>query len=221
MPKPGLVVFDCDGVLVDSEMLAAEVLARELTEFGMAITATECIERYSGVAMVEVLRRIETERGRPLPDHFGETVRLRDEEAFRSRLKPVPGACAMLRALSLPRCVASSGRLAKMRLTLGITGLLEFLEPHLFSAEMVAHGKPAPDLFLCAALVMKKSAAECLVIEDSLAGVRAAVAAGMRVFGFVGGSHCASDHAQRLHEEGAERVFGRLVDLPELLTCSK
>jgi len=219
-PVPGLIVFDCDGVLVDSELLAAGVLARELSAIGFPMTAEGCIERFSGVAMPEVLRRIEDDRGRPLPTDFAETVRARDADAFRAELQPLPGARGMLAALTLPRCVASSGRLAKMRLTLAITGLLEFFEPHLFSAEMVARGKPAPDLFLHAAAEMHSPPADCLVIEDSLAGVRAGVAAGMRVFGFVGGSHCPPDHGRRLRDAGAERVFDRLAALPELLNGS-
>lgn len=217
MPRPALVVFDCDGVLVDSEVLAADVLACALTAHGVPMTAADCIERFTGMAITEMRQRVEVERGRPLPDDFEETIRKRDAEAFRTRLQPIAGAREMLSALSYPRCVASSGRLAKMRLTLGITGLLEFLDPHLYSAEMVVRGKPAPDLFLFAASALQTVPAECLVIEDSHAGVRAAVAAGMRVFGFVGGSHCTAEHGQKLRNAGAERIFSELAALPGLL----
>jgi HAD superfamily hydrolase (TIGR01509 family) len=216
-PQPDLIVFDCDGVLVDSELLAAAVLARELTALGFRMTTRGCIERYSGIAMGEVMRRIEAEWGQTLPPDFGENIRARDVEAFRTELQPVSGARAMLGSLAHRRCVASSGRLAKMRLTLSLTGLLEFFEPHVFSAEMVDRGKPAPDLFLHAADRMGVLPSRCVVVEDSLAGVRAAVAAGMRVLGFVGGSHCTKDHGRSLQDAGAETVFNRLADLPRLL----
>jgi HAD superfamily hydrolase (TIGR01509 family) len=214
---PALVIFDCDGVLVDSEIVAARVLARELTAIGIPLTAEDCIARYTGISMGSVLSLLEEEWGRAPPADFVERIRVADAEAFRAELRPVAGAREVVRALAHPKCVASSGRLAKMRLTLSLTGLLPFLEPYLFSAEMVARGKPAPDLLLYAAERMNVAASRCVVVEDSQAGVLAAVAAGMRVIGFAGGSHCAAGHEALLSAAGAELVFTRMTELPRLL----
>ena len=216
-PTATLVIFDCDGVLVDSEVVAARVLARELTAIGVPLTADDCIARYTGISMGSVLSRVEEEWGRPPPADFMERVRAADTEAFRAELRPVAGARKVVQELAQPKCVASSGRLAKMRLTLSLTGLLPFLEPCLFSAEMVARGKPAPDLFLYAADRMNFAPARCVVVEDSREGVRAAVAAGMRVLGFAGGSHCAPGHGALLRAAGASFVFTRMAELPRLL----
>ena len=216
-PTATLVIFDCDGVLVDSEVVAARVLARELTAIGFPLTADDCAGRYTGISMGSVLSRVEEEWGRPPPADFTERVRAADAEAFRAELRPVAGARKVVRALVQPKCVASSGRLEKMRLTLSLTGLLPFFEPHLFSAEMVARGKPAPDLFLYAADRMNFAPARCVVVEDSREGVRAAVAAGMRVLGFAGGSHCTPSHDALLRAAGASFVFTRMAELPRLL----
>jgi HAD superfamily hydrolase (TIGR01509 family) len=216
-PTATLVIFDCDGVLIDSEVVAARVLARELTAVGFPLTADDCLARYTGMSMGSVLSRVEEEWGRAPPADFMERVRAADAEAFRAELRPVAGARKVVRELARPKCVASSGRLAKMRLTLSLTGLLPFLEPHLFSAEMVARGKPAPDLFLYAADRMNFAPARCVVVEDSREGVRAAVAAGMRVLGFAGGSHCTPGHDALLRAAGASFVFTRMAELPRLL----
>ncbi|MBK8210321.1 MAG: HAD hydrolase-like protein [Rhodospirillales bacterium] len=149
-----LIIFDCDGVLVDSEVVSARVLASELTAVGFALSTADCIARYTGISMTSVAERVESQWGHPLPPDFLERVRARDAAAFQSELQPIEGAREVLAALDWARCVASSGRLEKMRLTLGLTGLLPFVEPHLFSAEMVAQGKPAPDLFVHAAQIM-------------------------------------------------------------------
>jgi HAD superfamily hydrolase (TIGR01509 family) len=212
-----LIIFDCDGVLVDSEIVAGRVLARELTAIGFPLSPADCIARYTGISMASVAEKIEAEWGRALPDGFLDRVRAGDAEAFRAELRPIEGAHEMLAALRWSRCVASSGRIEKMRLTLRLTGLLPFVEPHLFSAQSVVHGKPAPDLFLHAAREMGFPPARCVVIEDSRAGVQAGVAAGMRVLGFAGASHCGPDDSAMLLAAGAERVFTRIAELPTLL----
>lgn len=212
-----LIIFDCDGVLVDSEIVSARVLADELTALGFALSPADCIARYTGISMRSVAERVESEWGHSLPHDFLERVRVRDAAAFRSELQPIKGAREVLAALDRPHCVASSGRLEKMRLTLGLTGLLPLVEPNLFSAEMVARGKPAPDLFLHAAEAMDVPSANCVVVEDSRAGVQAGVAAGMRVFGFTGGSHCTPEAAAMLLAAGAEQVFSHMAELPRLL----
>jgi HAD superfamily hydrolase (TIGR01509 family) len=213
-----LVIFDCDGVLVDSEVVAARVLARELAAIDFPLTAEECIARYTGISMPSMIACIEADLGRMVPADFAERVRAADAEAFKAELRAVPGVRDMLTRLAHPRCVASSGRLAKMRLTLTLTGLMPFFEPsQLFSAEMVAHGKPAPDLFLLASERMGISPERCVVIEDSQAGVVAALAAGMRVLGFAGGSHCGPGYEAMLRAAGAREVFADMAQLPRLL----
>jgi HAD superfamily hydrolase (TIGR01509 family) len=181
------------------------------------LSPADCIARYTGISMASVAEKIEAEWGRALPAGFLDRVREADAAAFRAELRPIEGAREVLAGLASPRCVASSGRIEKMRLTLGLTGLLPLVEPHLFSAEMVAHGKPAPDLFLHAAREMRFPPTRCVVIEDSQAGVQAGVAAGMRVLGFAGGSHCGADVPAMLLAAGAERVFTCMAELPRLL----
>lgn len=218
-PAGPLVIFDCDGVLVDSEMLSARTLSAALAAIGFPLSPADCIDRYTGISSRSMVRLIEAEWGRALPPEFLDDVRAADAAAYRAELQPIPGAREVLHALALPRCVASSGRLVKMRLTLGLTGLLAFVEPNLFSAEMVAHGKPAPDLFLFAAQRMGFAPAACIVVEDSLAGVQAGLAAGMRVLGFAGGSHVRPADAAALRQAGAV-VFDRMTELPALLAAA-
>ena len=213
-----LVIFDCDGVLVDSEVVAARVLARELAAIGFPLNAEECIARYTGISMRSVIERVEAEWGQRVPADFIVRVRARDADAFRAELRAVPGVREVLPILAHQKCVASSGSLAKMRLTLTLTGVMPFFAPrHLFSAEMVAHGKPAPDLFLLASERMSILPERCIVIEDSCAGVHAAIAAGMRVLGFAGGSHCAPGYEAMLRDAGAPRVFSDMRELPALV----
>ena len=217
MGAPTLVIFDCDGVLVDSEPIASRVLAEALTEVGFPLTPQQAVDRYTGISLRSVLARVENEWGQALPAGFVERLGERDRAAFQAELRPLPGVAEMLRALPLPRCVASSGALEKIRCNLALTGLLPHFDPHLFSAEMVAHGKPAPDLFLYAAARMGSRPQRCVVVEDSIAGVQAARAAGMGVLGFCGGGHACPGSAAALRAAGACRVFGRMAELPRLL----
>lgn len=212
-----LVIFDCDGVLVDSEIIACQILSRELTDLGLPLTPEDCLAEFTGVTMAAAMARIETMMGRALPEDFEDSLKQKDFEAYRTELEPVPGVKAMLPMLTVPRCIASSGDVAKMRLTLGTTGLLSYFEPHLFSAQMVKHGKPAPDLFLHAAERMGAEPRKCVVVEDSTAGIDAGLAAGMRVFGFAGGSHANAEYEAVLRRSGAELVFKDMSELPRLL----
>jgi HAD superfamily hydrolase (TIGR01509 family) len=207
--KVRLVVFDCDGVLVDSETLACGVEARALTAFGYPITGEEVARRYAGLSDADMRRAVEREIGRALPPDYPERCKAALEEAFRRELKPVAGIPEVIDAVTaadLGRCVASSSAPERLKLALTITGLWEKFAPNVFSAKMVARGKPAPDLFLFAAGRMGVDPAACLVVEDSVPGVQAARAAGMTAVGFAGGGHCGPDHAARLREAGAERV---------------
>ncbi len=218
--SPRLVIFDCDGVLVDSEIIASRVLSRELTGLGLPLTPGDCIAEFTGVSMATAMARIETMMGRALPGDFETTLQQRDFEAFSAEVQPMRGVKAMLPRLTIPHCIASSGAIAKMRLTLSASGLLSYFEPHLFSAQMVEHGKPAPDLFLYAAGRMGAEPEACVVVEDSIAGVQAGLAAGMRVLGFAGGSHADAAYEAMLGRSGAERVFKEMADLPDLLDRS-
>lgn len=215
--SPELVIFDCDGVLVDSEIISSRVLSRELTALGLPLTPEDCLVEFTGITMAAAMARIEKMMGRALPEDFEATLEQKDFDAFRTELEPVPGVKAVLPALNVPRCIASSGAIAKMRLTLGTTGLLSYFEPHLFSAQMVKHGKPAPDLFLYAAERMGAEPRRCVVVEDSAAGIDAGLAAGMRVLGFAGGSHANAEYEAVLQQSGAELVFRDMSDLPRLL----
>ncbi|MEQ9575775.1 MAG: HAD family hydrolase, partial [Rhodospirillales bacterium] len=165
-----LLIFDCDGVLVDSEMIASRVLAAHLSAHGYPITAKQCRERFTGKWMTDVVGMVR-DAGVDLPEDFIQTLKEKDQDAFKRELKPMPGVMEMVRELTHDRCVASSGPIVKIETTLGVTGLLPYFRPHLFSAGMVKRGKPAPDLFLHAANAMGRAPADCLVIEDSVAGV--------------------------------------------------
>ena len=213
-----LIIFDCDGVLVDSEMIASRVLAAELSRLGYPLTAADARVRFTGKRMRDVISTVE-EAGVPVPEGFLEHLKTRDLEAFRSGLQAIPGIREILKTLPHRRCVASSGSFEKMNFTLDHTGLLPFLKPRLFSASQVSHGKPAPDLFLFAAQEMEESPSACVVVEDSIAGVEAGKAAGMRVLGFTGGAHVKDDphHERRLRAAGADAVFTKMQDLSTLL----
>jgi HAD superfamily hydrolase (TIGR01509 family) len=206
----GLAVFDCDGVLIDSELLSVEADIACLAEYGIAIAAEEIIERYVGKS--DMVADLETRYGRPLPgfdDRHRELIR----PLFEARLKPMRGVAAVLDSLTCPRCVASSSSPERLRHSLSLVGLYERFHPHVFSASMVTRGKPAPDLLLYAAARMGVAPAECVVIEDSLPGVAAACAAGMTAIGFAGGSHCRPGHAARLLEQGAALVIAGMDEL--------
>ncbi len=187
-----LFIFDCDGVLVDSEALSSEVLSREMVELGIPMSPQEAHRRFLGRSLPDCLRMVEEILGRPLSGDFLPRLQERTLAAFAGKLKPVPQveeALAAMEQLRLRRCVASNGGLGKMKHSLALTGLLRFFPTQgadsvLFSAEQVERGKPAPDLFLFAAERMNVPVSNCIVIEDSLAGVCAAVAASMRVMAY-------------------------------------
>jgi HAD superfamily hydrolase (TIGR01509 family) len=212
-----LIIFDCDGVLVDSEVIACRVDADTLTRHGYPITADQVLDRFLGRSMRQVNLEIEAELGRSLPDDFS-TQRL--EELYRSfaaELEAVPHIHATLDTIAQPVCVASSGTHERMRISLGRAGLYDRFAPHIFSATQVRNGKPAPDLFLFAAEQMAMSPKQCLVIEDSAPGIAAALAAGMTVLGFHGGSHCRPGYADTLRAAGAAATFDDMRQLAGLI----
>jgi HAD superfamily hydrolase (TIGR01509 family) len=212
-----LVIFDCDGVLVDSEVISCRAHAETLTRHGYPITKEQVLHRFLGVSDREARLTIEAELGRKLPDDFEAQMKQAALQRYASELGAIPHIGEAIAAIRLPKCVASSGTPEKIRHGLECAGLYEQLSPHIFSATQVKHGKPAPDLFLFAASEMRAAPARCLVIEDSVPGVTGAVAAGMTVLGFHGGSHCQPGHADKLDAAGAALVFDDMRELPELV----
>ncbi|UGQ15504.1 HAD-IA family hydrolase [Yinghuangia sp. ASG 101] len=208
------MVFDNDGVLVDSELLANAALARILTSYGIPTTTQESIRDYLGGSMARVRDLNRARHGRELPADFEDTYHEAVFAAFRAGLTAVPGVADVLDALDaaeVPYCVASSGTHERIRVTLEVAGLLDrFPDARIFSSQDVARGKPAPDLFLLAAAKMGVRAADCDVVEDSPLGVRAAQAAGMRVHG-----HAAMTPPE--HLAAADTVFRGMGELPALL----
>jgi HAD superfamily hydrolase (TIGR01509 family) len=220
MAETELIIFDCDGVLIDSEMLVCTLVAEELTRLGYSITPEQVVARYAGRPEREILADIARDWGQPVPLAYKEATTRRIHEAFTSELQAIPGVAATLAKIRIPICVASSSGPEKLKLGLSFVSLYEYFAPNVVSAVYVAHGKPAPDVFIYAAGSMRTPVDRCLVIEDSLPGVRAARAAGMRVFGFTGGSHCTPDHSDRLLEAGAERVIGSMAELEQALPAA-
>lgn len=213
-----LVIFDCDGVLIDSEALASRIDAEELTRIGYPTSYSDVVLRFTGLSSATMRKLVEEDWGRPLPNDFDAVVQSRIKESYRTELQAIAGIDDLLRQLPLPRCVASSSDPGKLRLGLELTRLWSHFDPHVFSSEMVKAGKPAPDLFLFAAAKMGIEPARCVVVEDSVAGVRAGVAAAMTVIGFTAGRHCLPDHGQRLLSAGAAVAVESVEELGALLT---
>ena len=212
-----LIIFDCDGVLVDSEVISCRAHAETLTRHGYPITPDQVFDRFLGHSMRKATLEIEGELGRSLPDDFHTQVYAEIFRLFAASLEATPHIDEALAAIMLPVCVASSGPPEKISTSLNHVGLYDRFAPHIFSAVQVKNGKPAPDLFLFAAEQMQASPAHCLVIEDSVAGVTGARAAGMTVFGFHGGSHCRPNTADTLRAAGAAVTFDDMRELPELV----
>jgi HAD superfamily hydrolase (TIGR01509 family) len=212
-----LVIFDCDGVLVDSEIISCRAHAEALTRHGYPISQAEVAERFLGRSLRDATDEIEAELGRSLPAEFKPQLHAELQRYFAEMLQPVPHVGAALAAIRQPVCVASSGSQQKISSNLRTVNLFDRFAPHLFSAVEVTNGKPAPDLFLYAAARMSAEPGRCLVIEDSVPGVVGAVAAGMTAFGFSGGSHCGRDHGETLRAAGAAAVFDDMRQLPDMI----
>ncbi len=217
---PELVIFDCDGVLVDSEVLALGVMRRRLGEAGLPLTDRETRERFLGRRLDSSLHGIETELGAQLPADFRDEFSREILLAFARELKGVEGVRRAIEGLRARVCVASSSGHERLRLSLRVVGYETMFAPNIFSAADVAEGKPSPDLFLHAARAMGVEPKDCLVIEDSVAGVVAGRAAGMTVFGFIGASHFSPpDEGAHLTAAGAELLFDDMTRLPELVAA--
>jgi HAD superfamily hydrolase (TIGR01509 family) len=210
MGRFDLVIFDCDGVLVDSERLVVRLESEIVTELGWPLAEADIVERFVGRTAAYMQQEIESHLGRAV-DWDGE-FEARYQEVFERELTPVTGVVEALDRIATPTCVASSGSHDRMRFTLGITGLLARFEGRIFSAEEVPHGKPAPDIFLHAAERMGVPPGRCAVIEDSISGVTAGLSAEMAVYAFAGGVSSALQLSV-----GAAIVFDDMRALPELL----
>jgi HAD superfamily hydrolase (TIGR01509 family) len=215
-----LVIFDCDGVLVDSELISCRAHSETLTRHGYPITADQVLERFLGVSDREARAAIEAEIGRKLPDDFEAQVKHATLQFYAGDLRAISHVGEAIAAIDLAKCVASSGTPEKIRHGLTCAALYDVLAPNIFSATQVERGKPAPDLFLFAAEQMRASPARCVVIEDSVPGITGALAAGMSVLGFHGGSHCQPGHAAKLRAAGAHRTFDDMRQLPALIAVA-
>jgi len=216
MPAPGMIVFDCDGVLVDSEGIKSGVVARRLAGLGITTTGAALIERFGGVPERDMYRALSSETGIEISaEHASETHALKLAAcASKGETLVVPGVHACLDAVrGVAVCVASSASPKMIEQVLRQTSLWERFAPNIFSAHEVKRGKPAPDLFLLTAQRMAVAPEQCLVIEDSPAGIAAAEAAAMIPIGFAGAGHCRPDHAEKLYRAGAGKVF---MDMPSL-----
>ena len=202
-----MVIFDCNGVLVDGEPIAAAVAAEEFSRAGFAMTPQVVAQFFTGRRAIDMLAAVEAATGRKLPAHFARDLAAATLRRIREELRPTPHAAHALTWLRGPKCVASSATHDRIRISLETAGLARFFETNVFSASEVPRGKPAPDLFLRAARSMGIDPRDCIVVEDSAVGVAAAVAAGMTAIGFVGGSHVHAQSPLQLTAAGARTVI--------------
>jgi HAD superfamily hydrolase (TIGR01509 family) len=215
------LVFDCDGVLVDSEVIAHQTLLDALAPLGLTIPLNEAYTLFSGRSLKDTTALIEKLLDGPLPAGFFQRSREDLFARFRAELKPVAGVADAISAMSYARCAASSSSPDRLHLALEVTGLAPLFGPHVYSATQVARGKPAPDLFLFAAEQVGAIPKHCIVIEDSALGVEAGLAAGMRVIGFAGASHANEELARRLAGAGAHSVIHSMGELPPCVEAIK
>ncbi len=211
MMQIDLVIFDCDGVLIDSEVISAAMLISELAQYGVQIDLEFVSRQFLGRSYPVVIKEVRTTFGITLPDHFEADYRARLLAAFERDLKIMPGIMDVLARLRVRCCVATSSSPERVAKSLGLVGLQNTFGASIFTATMVAKGKPAPDLFLFTAERMGVDPARCLVVEDSLNGVRAGLAAGMQVWRFTGGSHLRGLDLSTPPDATAHRRFDRFA----------
>jgi HAD superfamily hydrolase (TIGR01509 family) len=219
------VIFDCDGVLIDSEVLGLEVEHRTLAEVGLQYDVAEYHRRFLGLPHHAYIAELDADAraitGRPLPGDFSATITARLGESFAASLAPIAGALAFVSALRIPKAVASSSLLQSLRWKLEKTGLRAAFGDHLYSAEQVKRGKPAPDLFLYAAERIGAVPQTTFVLEDSANGIKGAKAAGMIAAGFTAGGHCLPDHGAMLNAAGADLLFNSYPALAAFLSVGR
>ncbi len=212
-----LIIFDCDGVLVESEVIYVEVERQAICDAGVRIDRDAYIRKFSGVP-TPVWRKLVAEQilaatGKPAPEGFFEEVSQRGVDAFEDRLTSVPGARASIAAHKDPVCVASSSATKQLHWKLRHTELHDLFAPHIYSTDLVQNGKPAPDLFFHGARDMGTTPDRCIVVEDSVNGVLAGKSAGMKVIGFTAAGHCLDGHGDMLKEQGADVIVDNYAEL--------
>ncbi len=214
-----LIIFDCDGVLIDSEILSARVDSEILGEIGYEISPEALAHRFAGLTTERIFELVGEEMGRAVPEKVIRRAQIETDRMLKEEVLPIPGVQEMLDALDDPRCICSNSRAERLRISLTKAGLWDRFRPYVFSAQAVGagRGKPAPDVFLHAATIFETTPADAIVVEDSVAGVTGGVAAGMRVIGFTGASHTWPGHGEALMEAGALTVVRRLSELPAML----
>lgn len=212
MQRPECVIFDCDGVLVDSEAIGIRVLLEMTSRYGVQTELAEAVEEFGGRRLKEVIQTLQGRAQERFPDDLETLYRARSYEVFQTEVMPVAGIKDVLAALPMPFCVASSGPVEKIRLNLMLTGLLHFFEGRIFSAYDIQRWKPDPGIFLHAAQQMGFAPSQCAVVEDSLAGVVAGIAGGFQVLGY------AKPYNARVLEEAGATVFYAMQELPVLLS---
>lgn len=218
-----LILFDCDGVLVDSEIIAAEVESKLLRDHGFEITAEEMCIRFAGLDWKNILLTVEKEADLPLSASLIDKSEALLDRALSIRVKMIDGVRTALSRLTEQRCICSNSSSKRLDMMLTKVGLKPYFEGHVYSAKDLGpdRTKPKPDIYLHGAKQFNADPARCLVIEDSVHGVHAARAAGMRVIGFTGGSHTYPTHADRLTDAGAETVISRMTELPQMVEALK
>ena len=216
-----LIIFDCDGVLIDSEILSARVDCEILREQGYEITPEELAHRFAGLTTERIFELVGEEIGHTFTNEAIHRAQRETDQMLREEVLPIPGVQDMLDALDDPRCICSNSRPERLEVSLTKAGLWDRFRPYIFSAQAVGEGrgKPAPDVFLHAAGIFETSPDDAIVIEDSVAGVTGAVAAGMRVIGFTGASHSWPGHGEALMDAGATTVVRRLLDVAATLAA--
>ena len=212
-----LLIFDCDGVLVDSEVIAQDTLRELMAVLGRPMAIDETIREFAGKSLADTIATAERLLGRPIPADVGHEFGERLLDRFRRHLKPIPGVRDAILALPYRRCVASSSSPERLHLSLAVTGLAPLFGEGVFSAVQVTNGKPAPDLYLLAARTLGETPEGCIVIEDTTLGVMAGRAAGMRVIGFCGAAHATPDLAEQLRHAGAALVLRSMHALPAVV----
>jgi HAD superfamily hydrolase (TIGR01509 family) len=213
-----LVIFDCNGVLVDSEPIAFAVLVDAFKRVGMILSAETMMRRFHGRRPADIFAAVEAATGKSLPRDFSATVAAETLRRLRAELRPIAHTIHALTWIRGAKAVASSSQPDRVRTSLEVTGLLRFFEPRLFSASAVRKGKPAPDLFLLAAARCQVAPKDCIVVEDSVPGIAAAAAAGMTPIGFVGGSHAPGKLAANLLATGARTIVADMRALKSAIT---
>ena len=213
--KPELIIFDCDGVLIDSEVIANRVNVEVLAGLGIEFTLEDYMERFVGVSLRDEVVEIENLRKIKLPDDYETRLSTHKYKIFDAELKAIEGIIEFVTSIKTPKAVASGSSPERLEYTLKLTHLWELFAPHIYSTTLVPKSKPAPDIFLYTAEKFGAKPEKCLVIEDSTLGVRAGIAAGMTVIGFSGGSHIKDGHAEKLLGLGAIKVFSRMQDVSD------